>query len=320
VSDTAGPWPWKWDRSLTDYIPKRSSFRDITGQRFGGLVALYPLGYIKNNCRWMFRCDCGADAPRFVAGVLNGKVKSCGCSSNELRRASTSGTIKQNAKWDPTKTDFVPTGGRFVDETGNTYGNLAALYPIGILPNRDDNYVVWRWSCSCGGEVDATSYDVKRRHVTSCGCGRCGQSASAWTGYQEIPGKVFISIPRDAARRGYEFHLTKEFMWDLFIRQGRKCALSGIPLRFLDEKTGKVSITASLDRIDSSGHYTEDNVQWVHKDVNWMKNRFSQERFLDLCTLIAANNLKSSSGFLPTLNAVVIDRADLQQVMHAQEA
>lgn len=45
--------------------------------------------------------------------------------------------------------------------------------------------------------------------------------------------------------------------------------------------------TASLDRIDSSRGYVEGNVQWVHKDVNFMKQALSQERFVELCTLVA---------------------------------
>ena len=45
--------------------------------------------------------------------------------------------------------------------------------------------------------------------------------------------------------------------------------------------------TASLDRIDSKKAYTVDNIQWVHKDINMLKNKYDQEYFIHMCTLVA---------------------------------
>lgn len=47
--------------------------------------------------------------------------------------------------------------------------------------------------------------------------------------------------------------------------------------------------TASLDRIDSSSGYGLENIQWLHKDINIMKNVHSQDYFLSLCKKVAAN-------------------------------
>ena len=44
--------------------------------------------------------------------------------------------------------------------------------------------------------------------------------------------------------------------------------------------------TASLDRIDNTKGYTQDNVQWVHKDINRIKSDLSQEYFLTLCKTV----------------------------------
>ena len=49
---------------------------------------------------------------------------------------------------------------------------------------------------------------------------------------------------------------------------------------------------ASLDRIDSKKGYTEDNVQWVHKYVQRMKNAFSEKRFLEVVKIIHNNIYK----------------------------
>ena len=46
------------------------------------------------------------------------------------------------------------------------------------------------------------------------------------------------------------------------------------------------SLVYTIDRIDSSKGYTVDNVQWVHKDINLMKNHFSESQLIDFCQRI----------------------------------
>lgn len=47
--------------------------------------------------------------------------------------------------------------------------------------------------------------------------------------------------------------------------------------------------TASLDRIDSLKPYNIDNIQWVHKIVNFMKYNLSEDDFLFYCEKIVEN-------------------------------
>ena len=70
----------------------------------------------------------------------------------------------------------------------------------------------------------------------------------------------------------------------MYIKQDKKCALTGVPISF--EKT-ELGYSASIDRIDSKKEYDLDNVQLVHKDVNLMKNRFDQDYFISMCKLVA---------------------------------
>ena len=64
------------------------------------------------------------------------------------------------------------------------------------------------------------------------------------------------------------------------------CCLLGIKLI----EIGDIELGKHLDRIDSSKDYTLDNIQWVHKDINFMKRSLSQEAFLDLCLKICLHN------------------------------
>ena len=49
-------------------------------------------------------------------------------------------------------------------------------------------------------------------------------------------------------------------------------------------------MTMSLDRIDNNKGYIEENVQWVHKDINMMKRIYSQDYFIYMCKLVAECN------------------------------
>jgi hypothetical protein len=95
-----------------------------------------------------------------------------------------------------------------------------------------------------------------------------------------------------AKRSKYEFNLDGEFLWDLFLKQNRKCALSGIEIGFPKAwgVKSKTEITASLDRIDSSKGYIKDNVQWVHKHINTMKMHMTDQQFIEICKQVAGYN------------------------------
>lgn len=87
-----------------------------------------------------------------------------------------------------------------------------------------------------------------------------------------------------------------EQAWNLFLQQNKKCALSGIDIQFA-KKTGKdwyKNTTASLDRINSKLGYNLNNVQWVHKHVNFMKLQTPNDEFIKWCYLITQRNISST--------------------------
>ncbi len=95
----------------------------------------------------------------------------------------------------------------------------------------------------------------------------------------------FTSVLNHANDRNIKFELTMEDMWNLFLDQGGKCAVTGIRLDLKYKKQ-----TASLDRIDSSKGYFIENIQWVHKVINAkIKINFNQEYMIQTCKEIYEN-------------------------------
>ncbi len=109
----------------------------------------------------------------------------------------------------------------------------------------------------------------------------------SYKGTDSIPGSYFSRIKAGASSRGLEYSLSNENLEELMNAQGFKCALSDIAISFPERRRGeRQNYSASLDRIDSAKGYVEGNVQWVHKDINIMKNDHDQEYFLELCKKI----------------------------------
>lgn len=155
--------------------------------------------------------------------------------------------------------------------------------------------ITWVCHCSCGNIKLVSSDHLTRKtnSVKSCGCvvkERIGIKHKQWSGYKDISGNWWynhiLRERKQTSRPKIPINITKEYAWKLFIKQKRKCALSGIPIIISNSSNN----TASIDRIDSSKGYIKGNVQWVHKHVNFMKRTYSQEYFLSMCKMIAKNN------------------------------
>lgn len=110
--------------------------------------------------------------------------------------------------------------------------------------------------------------------------------------YGKITKTLWCLLTSLARVRELFFDVNPKYLFELLEQQNYKCALSGreISIEFITSAKGKTKRTASLDRIDSSKGYIEGNVQWLHKDVNNIKQDFSQEEFLNLCKQITEYN------------------------------
>lgn len=145
--------------------------------------------------------------------------------------------------------------------------------------------------CECGTTRRVNASKLIRGVVKGCQkCKNKGINNAKWAGYEEISGTHLYDIKSSCRRRSGNkavYNISNEYIWKLFLKQDRKCALSGLFIEFA--KSTYIRGTASLDRIDSSKGYIEGNVQWVHKDVNRIKSDISEDYFVELCKLITKN-------------------------------
>lgn len=156
--------------------------------------------------------------------------------------------------------------------------------------------IYWLCRCKCGGTKELTTRDITASKYISCGCWikskEYKESHYMWTGHEGIHGKWWSGVKRGAKKRGHCFDIDIQWAWDLYITQGRECALSGVPIVFASSMklVQSGNTTASIDRKDSNVGYTEDNVQWVHKDINMMKQKMSNNELIKYCKLIVEYN------------------------------
>lgn len=142
--------------------------------------------------------------------------------------------------------------------------------------------------CDCG-KITRIAHSTFGRTKT-CGCKRCLTGKDHWNfkGYEEITSCYWWGIVNNADKRYFKFNLRIEDAWKQFIKQDRKCALTGVPIYF--GRSHKNETTASLDRIDSKKHYCKSNIQWVHKTINKIKWDYTMDEFIDWCKKVAEYN------------------------------
>lgn len=150
--------------------------------------------------------------------------------------------------------------------------------------------------CECGNKHVLRGSNL--RHGLTRSCRQCsiieqsGAKSSGWKGHEEITGYCWSRIRCNARARDIDISITIEYAWLMFIEQGRKCALSGVPLT---HAVGRRRGTASLDRIDSSKGYIIGNVQWIHKDLSDMKMDKEEPAFFTWCKTITEYQEKKNA-------------------------
>lgn len=230
-------------------------FVDWSGKRVGSVTMIE-----RQNGLWRANCDCGQEV-ELNSAQIQYRLKlpaQCRCA------ASLPDMIK-----------------------GIRSGKLTCSGVSKRHPTNSGYETRWRCKCDCGGSRWLKASEFTRRQ--SCGCAQSEHLK------EKIPAWYFIKLragvganAKGPKRKTYAFTVTREWLRTLLNKQGERCVYTGVPIGFTTSKHW--GATASLDRIDSEGGYTENNVQWVHKTVNMMKQQLGNAEFIDWCRLVAAHS------------------------------
>ena len=195
------------------------------------------------------------------------------------------------------------------DISGVRFGKLVALNYVETI----NNLRRYLCQCDCGNQKIVIKKLLVRGDTTSCGCEwfKSNVKHPSWRGHGDIPLDFFNTIKRGAIQRNIEFNIPIEYIWDLFLYQNKKCALSGLDIKFsLTRKNRTLQRTCSLDRKDSSRGYTNDNVQWVHKKINIMKNKPLDKDFIYFRLMVANKNK----------NKIVMENNEWKEFIHVESS
>lgn len=178
---------------------------------------------------------------------------------------------------------------RKIDRSGLLGQSFGKWLVIGFPKTQNLRHPFVLCRCECGREKDVHINNLISGKSSGCRlcAGMTGSSNPAWKGHKDIPHTYFTILKRSAAARNLSVAITIEDLQVEWERCGGVCALTGLPIK-MDPKSG--IRTASLDRIDPDSGYEPGNIQWVHKDVNLMRNKFGVAYFVEICRLVAEKN------------------------------
>ena len=115
---------------------------DLTNQRFGKLIALYPTnkrsnGHIMQHCK----CDCGNETDASISNLKYGSIKSCGCLITE-------------------------TNG--YNLMGQRFGKLIVIKDTTKRTNSRN--IIQKCQCDCGKTCEVSTSELQSGDTQSCGC------------------------------------------------------------------------------------------------------------------------------------------------------
>ena len=125
--------------------------KDLTGQRFGRLVARQPTEKrLGTSVVWECICDCGNTVYVGSQNLGSFHTQSCGCLQKDI--AAELAKSKNH---------------KCVNLTGQRFGRLIA---VRATDQRSNKKVIWECKCDCGNTVYVKSTLLKNGHTASCGC------------------------------------------------------------------------------------------------------------------------------------------------------
>jgi len=218
---------------------------DLTGQRFGRLLAIERI-YVKYK-RTKYKCVCDCGKPTIVEGtnLVRGKTRSCGCYEIECRES------------------------RYVDLTGRKFGKLLVL-----KKNMIGKKSKYDCLCDCGNKTSVLGESLQSGGTTSCGCNHHLEYGLA------AKNLLFGDYRRHAKRRGMIFDLAFKDFISLCEKKCVYCGKSPSQIIGVNPKHGLFTYNG-IDRVDNSKGYDLSNCATCCKICNNMKHTMSKMDFLN---------------------------------------
>lgn len=123
-----------------------SSYKDITGQKFGRLTAVRIHLEPGARTKWLCRCECGKEKVIPLGSLTSGRGKSCGC----LRRENTSKTFRKHGLMDePLYSTWISMRSRCRNKKNPSYKRYGSR-GIDVCPEWDDFRSFYKWAMTNG--------------------------------------------------------------------------------------------------------------------------------------------------------------------------
>ena len=230
---------------------------DLTGQRFGNLVAMRRSQQRltkSGGARWLCVCDCGKKRNVGSHVLRYGITKSCGCSKRKLRH----------------------------DLTGQRFAHWLVVKRS--TKRTTSGHPLWRCVCDCGKKRLIWGHELRHGSSKSCGC-RTGVIVPEW---------ARRNSPTRNSWRCMITRCTNDKSEDWAYYGGRGITVCvrwlgdyGLLNFCLDMGRRKEGFT--LDRINPNGNYEPSNCRWADATTQ----RMNQRRVLEK----ADDELAAAAGF-----------------------
>ena len=220
-------------------------FEDLTGQKFGHLTAIKPLG----NNRWLWKCDCGAEKETLAASVKRGLTtacsRSCKYSSGHALRS---------------------------DLTGKRFGRLVVLERAErYKTNTGRRSTYYICQCDCGKTTTVTANHLTTGHTWSCGCAHKEQE-EVWKTYKLTHGKTTGKKLTKSYSRWMQIkqrcYNPNEVSYPFYGAKGIKMWYGWIDnptafCEYVESLDGYDTEGSTIDRIDYTKDYEPGNLRWI---------------------------------------------------------
>jgi hypothetical protein len=306
----------EWGFSFPEY--DRTS--KLTGKTFGKLYVIRQLRkdeHFKkgNQSVWLCRCECGKEKAIVGTNLTYMGTKCCGCNAWKGFKTLSGTYWRVMQYWAKKRNLEFNISKEYVWHIMEQQNFQCALSGIPIEFDRawyksQQTASVDRINSSLG--YVENNIQILHKHINKMKMVDSNDHVIYWA-YQAINGlnsrpwqlpnkdelknikihhKYWKTVVKSSRKRSIELNITFDDIYNLLIKQGGLCALSGIPLIFHTNYNDHKTQTASLDRVDSTKIYEINNIQWIHRSLNKMKMNLPQDYFFYICKKIVEFDLE----------------------------